>query len=195
MRLITSVLVPSSGWLGDVSGSDSSALLLFHECLWAEHFTNVALSCLILSVLRLTPVEKLRQWCRWWMNTISVSEMGVFSKCCCTTQAMLQWWRWAEVGVEPRCLSWKGDSVLPWFPLLAQLLSLHALWFVWGWRTGGIWSIPVPLRGALWKVTICFSSVEPLAQQMGHAGDIFLLDKQLAKINYSKDKLCRTLAL
>lgn len=48
---------------------------------------------------------------------------------------------------------------------------------------------------ALWKVTIYFSSVEPLAQQMGHAGEIFLLDKQLAKINYSEDKLCRTLAL
>lgn len=52
----------------------------------------------------------------------------------------------------------------------------------------------LPLR-ALWKVTIYFSSVEPLAQQMGHAGEIFLLDKQLDKINYSEDKLCRTLAL
>lgn len=49
--------------------------------------------------------------------------------------------------------------------------------------------------GALWKVTIRFPSVEPPAQQMGHAGEIFLLDKQLAKINYSKDKLGRTLAL
>jgi len=49
--------------------------------------------------------------------------------------------------------------------------------------------------GALWKAAIRFSSAEPPAQQMGHAGAIFLLDKQLAKIttqrtNYAGLSLC-----
>lgn len=64
-----------------------------------------------------------------------------------------------------------------------------------GLRTRAACGMSLLSLRALWKVTIYFSSVEPLAQQMGHAGEIFLLDKQLAKINYSEDKLCRTLAL
>lgn len=64
-----------------------------------------------------------------------------------------------------------------------------------GLRTRAVYGVSLLSLHALWKVTIYFSSVELLAQQMGRAGEIFLLDKQLAKINYSEDKLCRTLAL
>lgn len=72
---------------------------------------------------------------------------------------------------------------------VGALLSLHV-----GLRTRAAYGASLLSLCALWKVTIYFSSVELLAQQMGHAGEIFLLDKQLGKINYSEDKLCRTLA-
>ena len=77
---------------------------------------------------------------------------------------------------------------------VVSLRSLHG--FFVGLRSKAAYGASPRHRfGALWKVTIRFSAAEPLAQQMGRAGEIFLLGKQLAKINYSKDEICRTLAL